>query len=221
MLGELLVEDYPDLTALSKLDVAGLDIRRELSEGRLELGEVVAFMVELSDAVAYIHRHGFVHRDVRSTNVFVRREDGRLIPTLFDYDLITRPFFLAEAEIHVDLEAPPEVRVGHVLIDGRFDVYQLGWMLRKLTHYEAAPDIWTPVAPLSERLRAIIGCATGPFGEQLSRRRGTRGSTPCRPQCLVTCRSRQRSGREAERVNVRQRANDDVGSPSCSTNAVC
>jgi serine/threonine protein kinase len=128
--GELLVEDYPDLTALSKLDVAGLDIRRELSERRLGTADIVAFMAELSDAVAHIHRHGFVHRDVRSTNVFVRREEGRLVPTLFDYDLITRPFFLAEAEIHVDLEAPPEVRVGHVLIDGRFDVYQLGWMLR-------------------------------------------------------------------------------------------
>jgi serine/threonine protein kinase len=164
--GELLVEDYPDLTALSKLDVAGLDVRRELSERRLAAGEVVAFMVELSDAVAHIHRHGFVHRDVRSTNVFVRREERRLIPTLFDYDLITRPFFLEEAEIRVDLEAPPEVRVGHVLIDGRFDVYQLGWMLRKLTHYEAAPDIWTPVGPVSEALRAIIGCATGPFGER-------------------------------------------------------
>ncbi len=164
--GELLVEDYPDLTGISKLDVAGLDIRRELSERRLDVGEVVAFMADLSGAVAHIHRLGFVHRDVRSTNVFVRREDGRLIPTLFDYDLVTRPFFLAEAEIHVDLEAPPEVRVGHVLIDGRFDVYQLGWMLRKLTHYEAAPDIWTPVGPVSETLRAIIGCATGPFGER-------------------------------------------------------
>jgi serine/threonine protein kinase len=165
-LGEPLVEDYPDLTGVSKLDAAGLDIRRELSEGRLAPVEAIAFMVELSDAVAHIHRLGFVHRDVRSTNVFVRRDERRLIPTLFDYDLVTRPFFLAEAEIHVDLEAPPEVRVGHIPIDGRFDVYQLGWMLRKLTHYEAAPDIWTPVAPLGETLRAIIGCATGPFGER-------------------------------------------------------
>ena len=66
----------------------------------------------------------------------------------------------------VHLEAPPEVRVGHVTIDGRFDVYQLGWMLRKLTHYEAAPDIWTPVAPVGEGLRAVITRATGPFGER-------------------------------------------------------
>lgn len=164
--GELLVEDYPDLTAESKLDVAGLDVRRELSDGRLDAGQVVDFMVQLSDGVAFIHRSGFVHRDVRSTNVFVRRDGRQLIPTLFDYDLITRPFFLAGAEIRVDLEAPPEIRVGHVPIDGRFDVYQLGWMLRKLTHYEAAPDIWTPVAPLGESLRGVIGRATGPFGDR-------------------------------------------------------
>ena len=52
------------------------------------------------------------------------------------------------------------------MIDGRFDVYQLGWMLRKLTHYEAAPDIWTPIAPLGEGLRSVIARATGPFGER-------------------------------------------------------
>jgi serine/threonine protein kinase len=165
-IGDVLVEDYPDLSSLSKLDVAGLDIRRDVSEGRLEIAQVAELMAQLSDGVAFIHRTGFVHRDVRGTNVFVRRDGGPPSLILFDYDLVTRPFFLAEAEIHVDLEAPPEVRVGHVTIDGRFDVYQLGWMLRKLTHYEAAPDIWTPVAPVGEGLRAVITRATGPFGER-------------------------------------------------------
>jgi serine/threonine protein kinase len=164
--GEVLVEDYDDLTALKKLDVECFEVRRELSEGKIDLARVVDMLVQLSDACAFIHRIGFVHRDVRSTNVFLRRDRDRLVPILFDYDSVTRPFFAAEGELRVDLEAPPEVRVGHVLIDGRFDVYQLGWLLRKLTHYEAAPDIWTPVAPVSAGLKALIACAIGPFGDR-------------------------------------------------------
>jgi Protein tyrosine and serine/threonine kinase len=166
--GEVLVEDYDDLTALKKLDVESFEVRRELSQGRTSMAQVVDLLVQLSDAVDFIHRSGFVHRDVRSTNVFLRRDPERLVPILFDYDSITRPFFSEEGELRVDLEAPPEVRVGHVMIDSRFDVYQLGWLLRKLTHYEAAPDIWTPVAPVSASLKELIGCATGPFGDRYS-----------------------------------------------------
>jgi serine/threonine protein kinase len=165
--GELLVEDYPDLSSQKKLDLEGIEIRRELSNGRLGVDQVVDFVAQLTDAVAFIHRHGFVHRDVRSTNVFVRREDGRLIPTLFDYGFVTRPFFLEDPELRVDLEAPPEVRVGHVRIDARYDVYQLGWLFRKLTHYEAAPDIWTPVAELSAGLKEAIVGAVGGFARRL------------------------------------------------------
>ena len=164
--GEALVEDYPDLTGLNKLDVEGFEVRRELSEGRISLADVLDLVAQLCDGVAFMHRSGFVHRDVRGTNVFLRREPGRLVPILFDYDLVTRPFFLREGELRVDLEAPPEVRVGYVTIDSRYDVYQLGWLIRKLTHYEAAPDIWTPVTAVGDALRALIGRATGPFGER-------------------------------------------------------
>ena len=51
------------------------------------------------------------------------------------------------------------MRVGHVTIDGRYDVYQLGWLLRKLTHYEAAPDIWKPVTDIDSGLQDVIGGA--------------------------------------------------------------
>jgi hypothetical protein len=166
--GEVLVEDYPDLSEQKKLDVEGFEIRRELSTGRIGVAQVVDFVAQLCDGVSFIHDGGFVHRDVRSTNVFVRREAGRLIPTLFDYGFVSRPFFLEEGELRVDLEAPPEVRVGHVTIDGRYDVYQLGWLLRKLTHYEAAPDIWKPVADLERGLQDVIGGAVDRLGRRYS-----------------------------------------------------
>jgi serine/threonine protein kinase len=159
-LGTLLVEDYPDLSDQPRLDKVGHELRTRLAKGALGLAQIVDFIDQLSDAVGFIHRAGFVHQDVRARNVFIRTDGDRLIPTLFDYTFIVRPFFLVEGRPVADLEAPPEVRVGYVTLDARYDVYQLGWMLRSLTHYEAGPDLWRPVAALGEDLQTVITRAT-------------------------------------------------------------
>jgi serine/threonine protein kinase len=159
--GELLVEDYADLTDRPRLDKIGHELRSQLADGVLTLAQVLDFIDQLSDAVGFIHRSGFVHQDVRARNVFVHSDSGRLIATLFDYTFIVRPFFLVEGRLVADLEAPPEVRVGYVPLDMRYDVYQLGWMLRSLTHYEAGPDLWRPVTSLEEGLQTVIARATG------------------------------------------------------------
>jgi serine/threonine protein kinase len=164
--GALLVEDYPDLTGQPRLDTIGHELRSRLAGGALSLAQIVDFVVQLSDAVGFIHRTGFVHQDVRARNVFVRTEGERLIPTLFDYTFIVRPFFLIEGRLIADLEAPPEVRVGYVKLDARYDVYQLGWILRNLTHYEAGPDLWRPVATLADGLETVIARATGPLAQR-------------------------------------------------------
>jgi serine/threonine protein kinase len=166
--GEVLVEDYPDLSEQGRLDAVGREIRSELADSRIGIGRIVDFMVQISDGVDFIHRNGFVHGDVRSPNVFVERKTGRLIPTLFDYSLLTKPFFLEQGLMIADPETPPEERVGQVMVDGRHDVYQLGWMLRELTHYEGGLQAWRPVAPLDRELEEIIGCATGPLDGRYS-----------------------------------------------------
>lgn len=71
--GEVLVEDYPDLSEQARLDVRGREIRRQLSEGRVGIGQVVDLMVQISDGVDFIHRNGYVHWDVRRENVFVEK----------------------------------------------------------------------------------------------------------------------------------------------------
>jgi serine/threonine protein kinase len=164
--GEVLVEDYPDLSDQQRLDTCGFELRNQLAKGALRLDQIVDLVVQLADGVGFIHASGFVHQDVRSRNVFVRREGERLVPTLFDYTFIVRPFFLVEGRVLADLEAPPEIRVGYVTLDGRYDVYQLGWLLRSLTHYEAGPDIWRPVTAVGEGLERSIRRATGPLAER-------------------------------------------------------
>jgi hypothetical protein len=164
--GEVLVEDYPDLSAQERLDRVAHQLRTDLARDALSVEQIVEFIVRLSDGVGFIHRHDLVHQDVRTRNVFLRREGERLLPTLFDYTFLVRPFFLVEGRLIADLEAPPEVRVGYVMPDGRYDVFQLGWMLRALTHYEAGPDLWRPVTALAEELEQVIGRATGPLNDR-------------------------------------------------------
>lgn len=167
--GEVLVEDYPDLSGQIRLDGAGREIRKQLSKGRIGIGKVIDMMVQLSDGVDFIHRSGYVHRDVRRENVFVEdvgEETEWFRPTLFDYNGMVRPFFLEEGLKFANDETPPEERLGRVMVDGRHDVYQLGWMLRALTHYQGALDVWQPVAPVDQGITDIIGCATGPHRDR-------------------------------------------------------
>jgi protein tyrosine kinase len=164
--GEALVEDYPDLSHQQRLDRYGFELRNGLAQGEPSLASIVDFVAQLADGLAFVHRNGFVHQDVRARNVFVREEDGRLVPTLFDYTFVVRPFFLVEGREIADLETPPEIRVGYVLLDARYDVFQLGWLLRSLTHYEAGPDLWRPVASLGDRVEQVIARATSRFWDR-------------------------------------------------------
>jgi serine/threonine protein kinase len=165
--GEVLIEDYPDLSKQGKLDATGHEVRGELARGRIGVSAIVDFMVQISDGVDFIHRNGYAHLDVRAPNVFVKRESGRFVPTLFDYNRVSKPFFLEHAVTAAIREIPLEERVGQVMIDGRHDVYQLGWMLRELTHYqasyEAGLETWRPATSLDDDLAEVIGYATGPF----------------------------------------------------------
>jgi serine/threonine protein kinase len=164
--GDVIVEDYPDLSWQERLDRVAFQLRSDLARGALSVDQIVEFIVRLSDGVGFIHRHDLVHQDVRTRNVFLRREGERLLPTLFDYTFIVRPFFLVEGRLIADLEAPPEVRVGYVMLDGRYDVFQLGWMLRGLTHYEAGPDLWRPATTFPQELERVISRATGTLADR-------------------------------------------------------
>lgn len=164
--GEKLVEDYPDLTGHERLDAAGSTIRGELADRCESLNRVVDFVVQMCDGIDFMHRNDFVHWDVRRQNVFVKRVPGRLVPIVFDYDLVTRPYFMEKPLIIAGRETPPEELSGQVMVNGRHDVYQLGWILRELTHYPGSPGSWKPVETIGEELAEAINRATGPLDER-------------------------------------------------------
>jgi serine/threonine protein kinase len=57
-------------------------IRREAP---LPPDRIVTLVADLCRALAYIHRRGIIHRDVKAGNVLVTREDRREIARLFDF----------------------------------------------------------------------------------------------------------------------------------------
>ena len=58
--------------------VAGVDLRRQVTRhGPLNQWQAVAVIVQVAQGLAYAHRHGLVHRDVKPGNILVSR-DGRV-----------------------------------------------------------------------------------------------------------------------------------------------
>ncbi len=108
----------------------------ELLDELVETAQAVAWedvrriLREICEALAYSHDHGFIHRDVKPENVFLR-SDGRV--KLMDFGIATRsgggesdgrvfgtPYYMSPEQIRGDE------------LDGRSDLYSLGILAYEL-----------------------------------------------------------------------------------------
>jgi serine/threonine protein kinase len=103
-----------------------------VAAGRLD--EVLPIVTQLCLALEHLHGHGFVHRDIKPTNVMVGPR-GRV--TLFDFGLACRARAAGGGPEGRDIcvgtmeYAAPEQICG-TGVDGRADIYALGCMLYEL-----------------------------------------------------------------------------------------
>jgi eukaryotic-like serine/threonine-protein kinase len=68
--------------------VRGTDAARLLKQqGPLPIARAVSLVCQVLEALAYAHGKGFVHRDVKPSNVLVAEADGRETATLADFGL--------------------------------------------------------------------------------------------------------------------------------------
>src|SRR5262249_55049457 len=67
--------------------VEGRSLREHLDQGPLALEDAIRYGIQASEALAYAHDHGVVHRDFKAANVIVT-ETGRL--TVVDFGLARR-----------------------------------------------------------------------------------------------------------------------------------
>ncbi|MFY0688693.1 MAG: TonB family protein [Cyclobacteriaceae bacterium] len=111
--------EYLDGEPLSKM------IRRK---GMLGLSEALKIVIPIAQALNYLHKMGYVHRDVKSSNIFITK-DGR--PVLTDFGIVyTNESLLSQPGTVLGTPEfmSPEQANGKD-IDGRSDLYSLGVIL--------------------------------------------------------------------------------------------
>ncbi|MFW5967377.1 MAG: protein kinase domain-containing protein, partial [Persicimonas sp.] len=112
--------------------VDGPTLAQEIAESApFEPDQVVAVARTLASALAEVHRHGLIHRDIKPGNVLVRRDDGQV--KLVDFGFVAR----ARREERQDqsvvgtlrYSAPEQSGMLQRPVDGRSDLYSLGVVL--------------------------------------------------------------------------------------------
>jgi serine/threonine protein kinase len=98
-------------------------------EPRQPIDEVRRLLCEISDALAYAHLRGVIHRDIKPDNILLDGETGRAMVTDFGIArAIESGTRLTVTGLAVGTPAymSPEQAVGEREIDGRSDIYSLG-----------------------------------------------------------------------------------------------
>jgi hypothetical protein len=112
--------------------VDGSTLARELHErGRLSADETRRIMREVTDALAYAHGRGVVHRDIKPDNILLDGETGRAMVTDFGIARAMQEggdsrLTATGMAIGTPTYMSPEQAVGDKVIDGRSDLYSLG-----------------------------------------------------------------------------------------------
>jgi serine/threonine protein kinase len=143
--------------------VAGGNLAQRLEHQPLRsIDEVRRLLCETSDALAYAHLHGVIHRDIKPDNILIDAASGRAMVTDFG---IARAMEggtrLTQTGVAVGTPTymSPEQAVGERAIDGRSDIYSLGvvgyQMLTGRVPFQASNSMALLLKHVSERPRPI------------------------------------------------------------------
>ena len=169
--------------------VEGESLRQKLTrEGRLPLHEAVRILREVTDAVAYAHQRGIVHRDIKPDNVML---SGRhALVTDFG---VAKAVSAAGADklttVGLALGTPaymsPEQAMGETDLDHRSDIYALGAM---------AYEMLTGAPPFARTTaQAILSAHVLEAAESVATKRVD--TPPALEQLVMRCLVKEKTGR--------------------------
>ncbi|MGZ3429750.1 MAG: serine/threonine-protein kinase, partial [Polyangia bacterium] len=147
--------------------VEGLPLDRLLAAGPLSTAVAGHVALELLDALAYVHAHAMVHRDVSAANVLVSTTGAIKLSDFGVAKLSTQSLTRTNEEKGKPSYMAPEQLREHALrgpIDGRVDLFAVGVLLHRMTQGEP------PFTDVSAWLRAGAPlAATGPLASVIAR----------------------------------------------------
>jgi serine/threonine-protein kinase len=65
--------------------VEGEDLHELLTRRELSPPEILEVVAQVCEGLHHAHKHGVIHRDVKPSNVMVKREDGQLVAKVMDF----------------------------------------------------------------------------------------------------------------------------------------
>lgn len=111
----------------------GIGLHEVLAGGRgLPRSAALEVVIGLLRALDHVHRQGFVHADIKPSNVLVSQRDGRFKADLIDFGVaVPRGRALGDELLATPEYAAPEVLEG-ATVDSRSDLYAVGLILYEL-----------------------------------------------------------------------------------------
>src|SRR5947208_13102132 len=117
--------------------IEGGTLARRLQSGPLSLDEVRQLFVPLVQAIAYIHRRGVIHRDLKPTNILLDEQDGQIYVRLIDFGIASlqggaasAPLTTAGNEVGTVAYMAPERLSG--VAEPSNDIFSLGVILYQM-----------------------------------------------------------------------------------------
>ncbi|MEX2179575.1 MAG: protein kinase [Gemmatimonadaceae bacterium] len=121
--------ETPDALYLVMGYVEGESLAARLErEGRLPRHTTLRILAEIADALAFAHREGVVHRDVKPDNILIEAKSGRAM--LADFGIAraegaATSVTMTGMAVGTPSYMSPEQAAGTAAVDGRADVYSL------------------------------------------------------------------------------------------------
>ena len=138
--------------------VQGETLRQRLArDGTLPVAEAVRLVREMSEALAYAHRQGIVHRDMKPENVML--SEGHALVADFGIATAAADAGSRLTQTGMSLGTPlymsPEQAAGDADIDARADVYSLAAVLYEMLAGAAPYAATSPSAVLAAKLTQL------------------------------------------------------------------
>jgi serine/threonine-protein kinase len=134
--------------------IEGCTLKQALSDGPLQLKDILTIIPPLAAALDYAHEQGVLHRDIKPSNVLL---DGKSTPYLTDFGL-ARLAQAGESTLSQDmlLGTPnyisPEQAMGERDIDKRADLYSFGVVLYELLVGQVPYSSGTPLSIVHDHI---------------------------------------------------------------------